>query len=147
MPFKLEHQLCFEVYKAANQFTKIYTKILKNFDLTYPQYLVLLALSERDGQTSSSICDKLQLGIGTLNPVLQKLVEKGWIHKQPCLTDKRATRLSLTKKALQETPFIEQAVIDKLFRFDYLSAEGPSLKMKLEQLNEFLILMNSEETV
>ncbi|WP_332646753.1 MarR family winged helix-turn-helix transcriptional regulator [Lysinibacillus sp. 54212] len=147
MPYKLEHQLCFEVYKAANQFTKLYAKILKTFDLTYPQYLVLLALWEKDAQTSSTICEKLNLGIGTLNPVLQKLLEKGWILKQPSPTDKRATMLFLTKKAQQQKQHIEQAILEKLLCFDYLATEGPSLKEKLQRLNEFLLLLNSEESL
>ncbi len=144
---KLEQQLCFEVYKAANQFTKLYAKTLQPFRLTYPQYLVLLALSDEDNQTTSSLCGRLGLGIGTLNPILQKLVEKGLLQKEPSKKDKRASYFSLTEAAKNLQPSIEQAIMEKLFCFDYLPNEGPVLKERLQQLNEFLEMMNKEETV
>ena len=147
MEQSLEHQLCFELYKAANQFTKLYAKTLQPFGLTYAQYLVLLALWEKDNQTTSSLCEKLNLGIGTLNPVLQKLLEKGWLVKTPSPKDKRASIFSLTPLAKKERPKIEQSIINKLFCFDFLPNEGPILKEKLAQLNEFLAMMNKGETV
>ena len=143
----LEHQLCFEVYKAANQFTKLYTKTLQPFGLTYAQYLVLLALWEEDNQTTSSLCEKLNLGIGTLNPVLQKLLEKGWLDKTPSPKDKRAAIFSLTPFAKKERPKIEQSIINKLFCFDFLPKEGPLIKERLKQLNEFLAMLSKGETV
>ena len=144
---KLEQQLCFEVYKAANQFTKLYAKTLQPFGLTYPQYIVLLALADEDSQTTSSLCQKLGLGIGTLNPVLQKLVEKGLLKKEPSKIDKRASYFSLTDAAKALQPTVERAIVDKLFCFDFLPTEGPELKERLQQLNEFLGMMNKEETV
>ncbi len=78
----LENQLCFAVYTAANQFTKLYRQVLEPFDLTYPQYLVLLALWEQDNLVVKQISEKLSLGIGTLNPILNKLVDKGWVKKK-----------------------------------------------------------------
>ena len=147
MAQSLEHQLCFEVYKAANQFTKLYAKTLQPFGLTYPQYLVLLALWEQDNQTTSSLCEKLNLGIGTLNPVLQKLVEKGWLDKTPSPKDKRAAYFSLTSLAKEERLKIEQAIVNKLFCFDFLPNEGPMIKEKLKQLNEFLTMLSKGETV
>ena len=143
----LEQQLCFEVYKAANQFTKLYAKTLQPFGLTYPQYLVLLALWEQDRQTTSGLCEKLNLGIGTLNPVLQKLVEKGWLDKTPSPKDKRAAYFSLTSFAKEERPKIEQAIVNKLFCFDFLPNEGPMIKEKPKQLNEFLTMLSKGETV
>ena len=93
---KLNEQLCFEVYKAANQFTKLYAKTLQPFQLTYPQYIVLLTLFEEDHQTTAAICQKLDLGIGTLNPIVNKLIDKEWITKSPSTLDRRASLLSLT---------------------------------------------------
>ena len=143
----LNQQLCFEVYKAANQFTKLYAKILQPFGLTYAQYLVLRALWEKDNQTTSALCEKLNLGIGTLNPVLQKLLEKGWLIKTPSPKDKRAAIFSLTTFAREEHSKIEQSIINKLFCFDFLPNEGPLIKEKLKELNEFLAMVNKGETV
>ena len=143
---KLDNQLCFEVYRAANQFTKLYAKALQPFQLTYPQYLVLLILWDEDEQTSSAIGQRLGLGIGTLNPVLKKLIEKGWLTKAPCCKDRRASILSLTDQAKRAQGDIEQQVISTLFCTDYLHQYGPPLKAQLHDLNTFLTMMNREES-
>lgn len=144
---KLNTELCFEVYKAANQFTKLYAKILLPFDLTYPQYLVLLTLWEEDHQTSSEICEHLGVSIGTLNPILQKLIEKEWLSKAPASHDKRASILSLTDKAKLTKDIIQQQIIAKMCCFDFLPAQGPDLKEKLQKLNTFLSMMNGENSI
>lgn len=142
---KLNTQLCFEVYKAANQFTKLYAKTLLPFGLTYPQYLVMLTLWEDDCQTSSEICEHLGISIGTLNPILQKLIEKDWLSKAPASHDKRASILSLTEKAKRAENKIQTQIIDKMCCFDFLPAQGPELKKKLKELNTFLSMMNGEK--
>ncbi len=144
---KLNTQLCFEVYKAANQFSKLYAKTLLPFDLTYPQYLVLLTLWEDDGQTSSEICEHLGVSIGTLNPILQKLIEKDWLSKAPAAHDKRASILSLTAKAKLAEDKIQKQIIEKMCCFDFLPAQGPELKKKLHELNTFLSMMNEEKSL
>ena len=142
---KLDEQLCFEVYKAANQFTKLYAKALQPFQLTYPQYIVLLALYDKDGQTTAALGDTLDLGIGTLNPIVNKLIAKNYVNKTPSLADRRASLLTLTPFAMQQKQAIEQAVIETMFCQDYLVKSGPALKQQLHALNTFLQQMNKEE--
>lgn len=143
----LQHQLCFEIYKAANQFTKLYAKTLQPFGLTYPQYLVLLALHEEDGQTTSSLCKKLSLGIGTLNPVLQKLLEKGWLVKTPSEKDRRSAYFSLSNHAKHAHPDIEQAIINQLACFEHLAEQGAAFTEQVKQLNILLKQVNQEEVL
>lgn len=144
---KLNTQLCFEVYKAANQFSKLYAKILLPFELTYPQYLVLLTLWEEDDQTSTEICEHIGVSIGTLNPILQKLIEKEWLSKAPAEHDKRASILSLTEKAKHAENKIQTQIVDKMCCFDFLPEQGPELKQKLQDLNAFLTIMNGEKSI
>lgn len=143
---KLNEQLCFEVYKAANQFTKLYAKALQPFQLTYPQYIVLLTLFDEDEQTTAALCQKLDLGIGTLNPIVTKLIAKGWLVKTPSTTDRRASVLSLTSVAYEQQPAIERAIYETMFCTDFLATNGPVLKEQLTLLNTFLSTMNKEET-
>ena len=68
-PFqKLEQQLCFALYSASLAMTKLYQSHLKLLGLTYPQYLVMLALWEKDGVTVSEVGKRVQLESGTLSP-------------------------------------------------------------------------------
>ncbi|EIM08247.1 transcriptional regulatory protein [Planococcus antarcticus DSM 14505] len=68
-PTKLEQQLCFEVYKASSNFSKMYVKALESFNLTFSQYLVLLVLWEEDKLLTKKIGVRLGLGTGTLTPL------------------------------------------------------------------------------
>ena len=77
----LEDQLCFEVYRAANDFGKMYNRALKDFHLTFPQYLVLLVLWDDDHILIKHIGERLGMGIGTLNPHIEPPRETGLAHK------------------------------------------------------------------
>ncbi len=72
----LEKQLCFAIYETSSEFTKLYSSILHPFGLTYPQYLVLLALWERDGITLKELGNKLNLGTGTLTPMMNRIIKR-----------------------------------------------------------------------
>lgn len=65
---RLDNQLCFGLYAAAHAMTRAYRGMLSDLGLTYPQYLTLLALWERDGQNVSELGEQLRLDSGTLTP-------------------------------------------------------------------------------
>ncbi|AHN21740.1 MarR family winged helix-turn-helix transcriptional regulator [Lysinibacillus varians] len=143
--FLLEDQLCFAVYKAANQFTKLYRQVLEPFGLTYPQYLVLLALWGQDSLVVKQISEKLSLGIGTLNPILNKLVDKGWVTKETSSKDKRAVIISLTEKARATETLITEKLVEKMAHCDALTVIDGDLRAQLQNLNELLTQLNNME--
>lgn len=101
---RLSNQLCFPLYAAARKVTGLYAPILKELNLTYTQYLVLLVLWEKDGIPVSEICHRLYLDNGTVSPLLKKLEKEGLIHRTRFLEDERVVLISLTDhgRALQE---------------------------------------------
>ena len=78
---QLDHQLCFALYSASLAMTKLYTPLLSELQLTYPQYLVLLVLWEQDGLTVSALGDRLYLNSGTLTPLLKRMEASGWLQR------------------------------------------------------------------
>lgn len=98
---QLDSQLCFALYSTSRALTKIYQPLLKKLstDLTYPQYLVLLALWEQDQQTVGSLCEMLLLDTGTLTPLLKRMEAAGWLLRQRDDADERVVQVSLSKKA------------------------------------------------
>ncbi|MBQ5977243.1 MAG: MarR family transcriptional regulator [Oscillospiraceae bacterium] len=101
---KLANQLCFPLYAAARNVTSLYTPWLKPLGLTYTQYIALLALWEKDGQTVGEIGEKLMLDNGTLSPLLKKLEQAGIVQRQRSREDERVVVVSLTEvgRALRE---------------------------------------------
>src|ERR1700739_2057849 len=78
----LGDQLCFSLYSTSLAMNKLYRKLLRELDLTYPQYLVMLVLWERDGLTVSEIGERLFLDSATLTPLLKRMEASGLIARR-----------------------------------------------------------------
>jgi DNA-binding MarR family transcriptional regulator len=94
----LDNQLCFALYSASLAMTKLYKPLLESMGLTYPQYLVMLVLWERDGLTVSSLGERLTLDSGTLTPLLKRLEQAGLLLRQRATHDERQVLVSLTSE-------------------------------------------------
>src|SRR5436305_11543863 len=81
LPLLLGNQLCFAVYSTAHAFNRFYKPLLDRLGLTYPQYLVMLVLWERDGGSVKDIGDRLFLDSGTLTPLLKRLEAAGLVKR------------------------------------------------------------------
>jgi len=93
---KLDHQLCFALYAASLAMTKYYKPLLDPLGLTYPQYLVMLVLWERDGITVSQLGQRLALDSGTLTPLLKRLEAATLVRRLRDAVDERRVLLHLT---------------------------------------------------
>src|SRR5687768_13816460 len=94
----LGRQLCFAVYSAAHAFNRVYKPLLERFGLTYPQYLVLLSLWQRDRRTVKSIGEELGLDSGTLSPLLKRLEAAGFVSRTRDTGDERQVIIALAPK-------------------------------------------------
>lgn len=95
---QLSNQLCFAVYSTAHAFGRVYKPLLDALGLTYPQYLVMLTLWEREGTTVSEIGERLHLDSGTLTPLLKRLETAGFVRRRRDPEDERQVRIDLTAK-------------------------------------------------
>ena len=95
---QLDKQLCFPLYTASRLVTQCYHPILKELDLTYPQYLVLLVLWESDKVNVSLISKRLYLQSNTLTPLLKRMEEMGLLTRERSVEDERNVIIRLTEK-------------------------------------------------
>jgi MarR family transcriptional regulator len=130
----LKNQLCFAVYETAGEFNKLYTSVLQPFGLTYPQYLVLLALWENDGITFKELGQQLNLGTGTLTPMIARMVANGWLRKERSTTDERNVYIHLQQKSFAE----KQAITKKV---------GQEIQSCHIDLEEYFVLMQQLHTL
>ena len=102
--FLLDNQLCFRLYTASRLLTQAYHPLLSAHGLTYPQYLVLLVLWEKDAQPVNDIAKRLYLETNTVTPLLQRMENEGILTRRKGEADARQTIVSLTGKgrALQD---------------------------------------------
>jgi len=92
----LDEQLCFALYSSSLAMGKLYRKLLKSMDLTYPQYLVMMVLWEKDEQIVSDIGTRLFLDSATLTPLLKRMEESGLLTRVRAASDERQVIISLT---------------------------------------------------
>ena len=98
-PLLLDNQLCFGLYAAANAIIRAYRPLLAELGVTYPQYLVLMALWERDCQTVSELGRELMLDSGTLTPLLKRMEAAGLVRRCRRTRDEREVEITLTERA------------------------------------------------
>ncbi|KAB7739453.1 MarR family transcriptional regulator [Parvibaculum sedimenti] len=133
-PLLLENQLCFALYSASLQMTKLYKPLLAEIGLTYPQYLAMLALWEEDGVTVGALGERLFLDSGTLTPLLKRLEAAKLVKRTRNEADERQVLIQLTDKgrALKKVAsgIPAQAACAAGLPIDELS----NIKKKLEKL-------------
>src|SRR5437016_11094549 len=104
LALRLDNQICFAVYSTAHAFNRFYKPLLDRLGLTYPQYLVMMVLWERDGVPVKDIGEKLFLDSGTLTPLLKRMEAADLIKRTRNTEDERQVLIALTPQghALRE---------------------------------------------
>ncbi|POP45674.1 MarR family transcriptional regulator [Superficieibacter electus] len=134
----LDKQLCFALYSTNLALHKLYRQLLAPLNLTYPQYLVMLVLWERDDITVSEIGERLFLDSATLTPLLKRLESAGLLERQRSRQDERQVMVTLSgsgralEKQAQKIPDAVGCAL--ACESDTLTA----LKQQLEELREQL---------
>ena len=139
---KLDNQLCFRLYTAARLTMQAYFPYFEPLGITYPQYLVLLVLWEKDHQPVNDIARRLHLETNTVTPLLQRMEKQGLVTRKRGKEDTRQRIVSLTAqgKALEEKAkdiptCLTQQLTDKMVDMDCMMASIPVLDQLIEGLS------------
>ena len=116
---RLDEQLCFALYSASRAFTRAYAPLLEPLGLTYPQYIVMLVLWEKDDLSVSELGERLALDSGTLTPLLKRLEESGFIERRRDADDERVVRVRLTRAGQKLEERARSVPIDLMRRAGY----------------------------
>lgn len=139
-PLLLDRQLCFAIYSANLALHKIYRRLLAPLDITYPQYLVMMVLWERDDVTVSEIGERLFLDSATLTPLLKRLETAGLLHRLRSRKDERQVVVTLTDKGnalrLQARAIPESVVCATSCEMEKLQSLKGELEMLRNNLND-----------
>lgn len=109
----LDRQLCFALYASSRAMIRAYQPMLREFGITYPQYLVLLLLWQWDQEgkpatewTVSALGEHLMLDSGTLTPLLKRMEKQGLVARRRWESDERVTLIAMTDAARALQPEI-----------------------------------------
>jgi DNA-binding MarR family transcriptional regulator len=131
---QLQNQLCLALYSATNALTRAYRPFLEPLGLTYPQYLVMLALWDRDGVSVGDLCERTRLDTGTVTPLLKRLAEKGLLVRGRSEEDERRRVITLTTAGSA----LRAAASEVPVRMACLGVLTPEQGMQLKELAEVL---------
>ena len=139
-PLRLDNQICFAVYSAAHAFNRVYKPLLDRLGLTYPQYLVMLVLWEKDGVPVKDIGERLLLDSGTLTPLLKRLEAAQLIKRTRSTQDERQVLVALTlqghalrEKARAVPPSILAASACSIAELSAMKSEIIALRDRLNE--------------
>ena len=133
----LENQLCFPLYAVSRLMTKQYSPLLEELDITYPQYLVLLVLWQKDDQLVSDISKRLLLESNTLTPLLKRLEQKQLVKRVRQESDERKVLISLTnegKKLQDKAVCIPQRLVENIKSEDISAQEVEHMMTTIHKL-------------
>jgi MarR family transcriptional regulator, organic hydroperoxide resistance regulator len=134
----LDNQLCFALYAASRAMTAAYAPLLDELDLTYPQYLVMLVLWERDGERVSQIGERLHLDSATLTPLLKRLESRKLIERRRSREDERVVEVFLStagKRLERKAADVPACMLEKV---KLSVAEVTKLRAQVQALTERL---------
>lgn len=94
---KLNEQVCYALYSTSRAITKAYKGLLEPLNLTYPQYVVMMALWEKEAIKISEVAEITGITNATLSPLLKRLENNGFIERRSSESDERQKQLVLTK--------------------------------------------------
>ncbi len=137
-PPKLDDFLCFAIYSTNLAVNRVYKPLLDELGLTYPQYIVLIALYDQDDQTVGGLGDKLFLDSSTLTPLLKRMEAMGHLTRQRDPEDERQVRVRLTPQGrkVREKGIMSRSSL--LNSTNFSPAEYEELREQMVKLRAYL---------
>ena len=137
---QLDKQICHRLYIASNGVTRLYKPLLDELDLTYPQYVLMMALWELTAAPVSMLQKLTKIDSGSLSLILKKLESKKYIKLKSSSEDKRVKNISLTTKGL-ELKKLARTIPEKILcKINNLSVnEASDLARLLDKINDQII--------
>lgn len=127
---QLNEQLCFALYSASNSLTRVYRPLLEPLGLTYPQFVVMMALWQEDGVSITSLANKTRLSKATMTPLLKRLEQKQLIERRMVDQNERQKSIVLTE-AGRKLALQSEEITNQVFCATTLSAEEANNMIEL----------------
>jgi MarR family transcriptional regulator, organic hydroperoxide resistance regulator len=140
---KLDEHLCFALYAAGNHMTRLFVPFLKALGVTYPQYLVLVVLWDRDDMTVGALASALLMDLGSLSPMLKRMEKKGLVARRRDPNDERRVVVSLSSSGHALRQRTKQMLGDF---YCFLNVPVDELVELRDRLHRFTALAGPEAT-
>lgn len=130
---KLKNQLCHRLYMASNSIVRAYRELLSELNITYPQYVVMMALWEQDKITIAELVEKTAIDGGAMTQILKKMADKSLLNIVMDQQDKRKRLVQLTQKG--QALKIEAVNIPNKISCKFNSIDSEQVKQLMQLLD------------
>ncbi len=113
---QMRKEMCYLFYITSKEVVNRFNKYLKQFDISFPNYIVLLYIENDKPIYIKTLCDELYLDSGTISPIIKRLEKKSLIERMRTEEDERRVKVRLTEKGLElkdHFPKISEDVIQQ----------------------------------
>ena len=135
---QLDNQLCFRLYSVSRKMTKAYQPLLEKFNLTYPQYVVMLVVFEEQVIDFKELSKRVNLKTGTLTPIVQKLEQIGYVRREKNRDDHRKINVVLTPEGQELNKSIIEVPVELATRMQMSVDKYAALVTELDELDVVL---------
>ena len=135
---QFDNQICFPLYSAANAVVRAYRPLLKELDITYLQYMVLMLLWEESELNVKALGERMRLDSGTLTPLLKRLESKGLVLRTRDQLDERVRLITVTSKGMALKEKAQDIPSRLACDIGLPKAQGREFKKMCEQLQQAL---------
>ncbi|OHB32904.1 MAG: ArsR family transcriptional regulator [Phenylobacterium sp. RIFCSPHIGHO2_01_FULL_70_10] len=136
----IDRQLCLALQVGSSLVTRIYRGLLEPLGLTYPQYLVLIALWEAEGPvTMRDLRKTLVMDTGTLTPLVKRMESNGLVTRARDTADERLVWVALTDAGRGLREQVAEVRCEVVRRLPMSAEDIGELRARLQAMNDALI--------
>lgn len=135
---QLDNQLCFRLYSISRKMTKAYEPLLEKYHLTYPQYVTMLVVFEHEKIDFKELADRVNLKTATMTPIVQKLEQIGYVHREKNPEDNRKVFVILTDEGKSLNTRITDVPLELAQRLQLTVDKYATLVDELDELDALL---------
>lgn len=142
---QMRKEMCYLFYITSKEVVNRFNKYLKQFDISFPNYIVLLYIENDKPIYIKTLCDELYLDSGTISPIIKRLEKKSLIERMRTEEDERRVKVRLTEKGLELKDHFPKISEDVIQQFNMKREDSLAYYEILKTFAEQNIYINDEE--
>ncbi|MDW3827353.1 MarR family transcriptional regulator [Staphylococcus saprophyticus] len=142
---QMRKEMCYLFYITSKEVVNRFNKYLKQFDISFPNYIVLLYIENDKPIYIKTLCDELYLDSGTISPIIKRLEKKSLIERMRTEEDERRVKVRLTEKGLELKDYFPKISEDVIQQFNMKREDSLAYYEILKTFAEQNIYINDEE--
>ncbi|WP_432724312.1 MarR family winged helix-turn-helix transcriptional regulator [Staphylococcus equorum] len=142
---QIRKEMCYLFYITSKEVVNRFNRYLKQYNISFPNYIVLLYIENDKNIYIKTLCDELYLDSGTISPIIKRLENKDLINRIRTEEDERRVKVRLTEKGLKLKKEFSKISEDVIKQFDMEGEESVTYYQILKAFAEKNVFKKNED--